>query len=771
MSKSERLGRAGWLSRAAFALALTTAAAGTSTCQPKFDGTRLVSARSETPGVRIGDVPIWMHADGRSQRALDGLSRELAQRGLTVHDSPSATTRIELVTRGASGESYRIEVTPGKILLEGEGPEGTYYAAMDLLNRLQPYGAGSALVPFASTLERPLFGYRGMHLDVARHFFKPAEIERLIDVFASLRINVMHLHFSDDQGFSLLLSGDEQLATRLPSGEPRAYTKEQIANLVAFAAARFVTIVPEIDVPGHTRSWLAAHPELACPLGEKSFDLATKGGVYPEILCAGNPEVRTFVKARIREIAEMFPGQYVHIGGDEVRTDRWKKCPKCQARGRWLRAEAADRARAKDRAQKENGTHELAAKAVPLETRLYDDFVADVAQAVGRTTKIAIGWDETRAVEDGPQILQLWRDEKDAAELLASGKPVILSPLARTYFNQKNAESAQGPGEGGPLGWRDVATIDWRPLARSGRAGALLGGEGALWTEHVESIQEAEQLYFPRALVLAEVLWRGHFAPGAGEAGERWLADRFRRLAAFGVQFYLSPPSEVLPRSAVMSAGKIAFQPPRDLPGAVVRIRVGAPAKAGAGEVTETDPVSVSLPDGVSELRAATFWNGRRSEVVTGQFVVEPPRPAIPATAASEGGCMAVATNGRFEMVPSSFKGASRRYLPCDVVGVLGGKPGAVRAVGAFQVDKTGVVRVSLKADDGAKLWIDGVLVVDHDGVHAASTRLGEIALGAGRHEYELRYADVGGQASLEVGLDGVRAGSHVSLFEISETR
>jgi len=755
-----------WLGGGALALALSGVLLGTSTCQPKFAaGPRLVGARSETPGVRIGDVPVALHADGRSQRALDGMVRELALRGLAVQDSPTATTRVDLVTRGSAGESYRVEVTPGKILIEGEGPEGTFYGAMDLLQRLQPYGNGSALVPFASVLERPLFSYRGMHLDVARHFFAPAEIERLIDVFASLRINTVHLHFSDDQGFSLLLPRDQQLATRLPNGEPRAYTPEEIANLVAFAAARFVTIVPEIDVPGHTRSWLAAHPELACPLGEKSFELATKGGIYPEILCAGNPEVRTFVKARIRDVAELFPGKYLHLGGDEVRTDRWKKCPKCQARGRWLRAEAADRAHAKDRAQKTSGKNELAAKAVPLETRLYDDFVSDMAQSAIRAGKIPVGWDEARDVEDGPQVLQVWRDETDAAKLLAANTPVILSPMARTYFNQKNAESPNGPGDGGPLGWREVATIDWRPLLRNGRAGALLGGEGALWTEHVESIQEAEQLYFPRALVLAEVLWRGHFQPGAGEGGERWLAERFRRLAAFDVQFYLSPPGAVLPRTAVLDAGPIVLQPPRDLPGAVVRIHLGE------GVPTASDPVTVSLPLGTTQLHAATFWNGRQSEVVTGQFVVEGPRPAIASSGPTEGGCTATRMLGRYEKLPETYVGEGRRYLPCDVLAVLGGKPGSVRAVGAFQVARSGVVKVSVKADDGAKLWVDGVLVVDHDGVHAASVRQGEIALGAGRHEYELRYADVGGLATLEVGLDGVRAGEHVSLFEISETR
>lgn len=752
------------LRAAAAAVALVL---GTATCQPKFLGTRLVSARSETPGVRIGDVPIALHADERSQRALDGLVRELALRGLAVENSPTATTKIELVTRGNVGESYRVEVGRGKILLEGEGPEGTYYAAMELLQRLQPYGTGSALAPFASVLERPFFPYRGMHLDVSRHFFPPAEVERLIDVFASLRINTMHLHFSDDQGFSLILPQAPELATHGPDGQALAYTKEEIAGLVAFASARFVTIVPELDVPGHTRSWLAAHPELACPIGPKTFTLAEKGGVYPEILCAGTPEVRTFVKARLREVADLFPGKYIHLGGDEVMTDRWKKCPKCQAHGRYLRAEAADRARAKDKANTRPGLGktETAAKAVPLEKRLYDDFLGDVSQAVTRAGKIPIGWDETRDVENGPQILQLWRDEKEAAALLAGDKPVILSPFSRTYFNQKNAESPVGPGEGGPLGWREVATIDWRPLARGGRAGILMGGEGELWTEQVHSLPDAEQLYFPRALVLAEVLWRGHFTHGPGAAGERWLAERYERLSAFGVNFYLSAP-EVLPRAAALVAGSLSFRPPRDLPGSVVRIHLGP------GDVTATDPTEVTLVDGTNEVHAATFWRGRRSEVVHGQVVVEAPRAPVAASAAAQGGCMATTVFGHFEKLPEAYpKGDGRRYLPCDLIRVLGGKQGSIRAVGSFQVERSGVVRASVKADDGAKLWVDGVLVVDHDGLHAASTRLGEIALGAGRHEYEIRYADAGGQAQLEVTLEHARGDTPVSLFEISETR
>lgn len=754
------------LRAAAAAVALVL---GTATCQPKFLGTRLVSARSETPGVRIGDVPIALHADERSQRALDGLVRELALRGLAVENSPTATTKVELVTRGNAGESYRVEVGRGKILLEGEGPEGTFYAAMELLGRLQPYGNGSALAPFASVLERPFFPYRGMHLDVSRHFFPPAEVERLIDVFASLRINTMHLHFSDDQGFSLVLPQAPEMATHGPDGQALAYTKEEIAGLVAFAAARFVTIVPELDMPGHTRSWLVAHPELACPIGPKTFTLATEGGAYPEILCAGNTDVRTFVKARISEVADLFPGKYIHLGGDEVITDRWKKCPRCQARGRWLRAEAADRARAKDgaNAQPGRGKSEMAAKAVALEKRLYDDFMGDVSLAVVRAGKIPIGWDEARDVENGPQVLQLWRDEKDAAQLLAGDKPIILSPMARTYFNQKNAESTSGPGEGGPLGWREVAGIDWRPLARGGRAGVLMGGEGALWTEKVESLADAEQLYFPRALVLAEVLWRGYFRAGAEVAGERWLAERFERLSAFGVNFYLSAP-EVLPRAAAVAPGPLRFRPPRDLPGAVVRIHLGA------GDVTAADPTEVMLVAGWNEVHAATFWRGRRSEVVTGQLVVEAPRAAVPASvaAAPAGGCAITAVFGYFEKLPDKYpKGDGRRFLPCDLIGMLGGKQGSVRAVGAFQVEQTGVIRASVKADDGAKLWVDGVLVVDHDGLHAASTRQGEIALAAGRHEYELRYADAGGQAQLEVTLEHARGTAPASLFAISETR
>lgn len=169
-------------------------------------------------------------------------------------------------------------------------------------------------------------------------------------------------------------------------------------------------------------------------------------------------------------------------------------------------------------------------------------------------------------------------------------------------------------------------------------------------------------------------------------------------------------------------------------------------------------------------VRAATFWQGRRSEILEGTVVVEAPHPAVSPGVQGESGCSASVVFGRFENVPAQYPSSARRHQPCDAVGMLGGKPGSVRALGAFQVETSGVVRIAMRSDDGAKLWIDGVLVIDHDGVHAATMRRGAIALAAGRHEYELRYADTGGLASLEVTLEGARR-EPISLFEISETR
>ncbi|HXH07519.1 MAG TPA: beta-N-acetylhexosaminidase, partial [Vicinamibacterales bacterium] len=407
----------------------------------------------------------------------------------------------------AGPEGYELTVARDTVTIVANTPAGLFYGVQTFRQLLPPFVEYEAVLPDrrrpvtalpVRIADRPRYAWRGAMLDVARHFFSPAEIRRYIDLAALYKINHLHLHLSDDQGWRIEIRSWPELArrggsTEVGGGPGGFYTQEDYAALVAYAAERFVTVVPEIDMPGHTNAALASYPELTCD--GVAPPLYTGIEVGFSALCVDKELTYTFIGDVVREIAALTPGPYFHIGGDEVKT---------------------------------------------LTAEQYARFIARAQAIVQAHGKQAVGWDEIAAAPLLPTTLvQHWRPKTPLPSSLGPGNAVILSPADRVYLDMKyDAQTAIGLAWAGFVGVREA--YDWEPAALVPPPAAVAGVEAPLWTETVANLRDAEFLAFPRLAAVAEVGWADP-ARRDWEDFRRRLAAQAPRWTALGVNFYRSP--------------------------------------------------------------------------------------------------------------------------------------------------------------------------------------------------------------------------------------
>ncbi|HEY1698489.1 MAG TPA: beta-N-acetylhexosaminidase [Trebonia sp.] len=453
---------------------------------------------------------------------------------------------------GLAGEGYRLRIpADGAVIIEGGGPAGTFYGTQTLRLLLPPQtlreapatpprpgGARAVLdVPVAEIEDAPRYSWRGVHLDVARHFLDKRWILRLIDLAALHKLNVLHLHLTDDQGWRLpverypLLTEIGAWRRESPLGHAREkrfdgiphggwYTKEDLAEIVAFAARRHVTVVPEIDMPGHMEAAIAAYPELGntdlagpgVPAKRGTPRVRTRWGISRRVLNVEDATVE-FCRNVVDEVMDLFPGDYVHLGGDE--------CPA----GEWHLS-----ARARRRAEALGFRHEQ---------QLQGWFMGQVADRLTERGRRMVGWDEV-VDAGGPAnaVIMAWRGDghmgRWAAEL---GHQVVMAPEYWTYLDWAQSRDESEPlAIRGATSVRDVYEFDPVPRGLSEHAlGNIIGAQCQLWTEYVPDTRHAEYMYFPRLCALAEVVW----SPPGGEYAEfeRRLAVHLPRLDARDVNY------------------------------------------------------------------------------------------------------------------------------------------------------------------------------------------------------------------------------------------
>ena len=403
-------------------------------------------------------------------------------------------------------EGYVLTVSKSGVTIQGGSAAGVFYGIQTLRKALSE---GPILNPVIIT-DAPRFSWRGMHLDCSRHFFSVAFVKKYIDLLALHNMNVFHWHLTDDQGWRLeikrwpklmtvgsqrsgtIIGTNSDLDDHTPYGG--YYTQQEARDIVAYARARHITVVPEIDMPGHMLAALASYPELGCTGGP--YQVGHYWGVYKDVLCVANERVYQFVEDVLTEVMDIFPSEVIHIGGDETPTDKWQQCPKCQALSAQLGAASLSG----------EAFSPLTSHLSPLQAH----FTKRVFDFLTVHHRRALGWDE---ILDGcPQdaMIMSWRGSEPGAKAAALGHDVVMTPTTHCYFDYQQTEDPQfEPSRcGGFIPVERVYSLNPVPDGSSAEAQQhILGVQANLWTEYVTNEEMAEYQALPRMSALAEVQW------------------------------------------------------------------------------------------------------------------------------------------------------------------------------------------------------------------------------------------------------------------------
>jgi hexosaminidase len=398
-------------------------------------------------------------------------------------------------------EGYELKIGENSILIASKNSKGAFYAVQSLLQLMPIKSNGLAIaIPCLELQDEPQFKYRGMHLDVGRHFFSVDFIKKYIDLMARLKMNTFHWHLTEDQGWRIEIKKYPKLQEIAAfrnetlvghyNDQPHKfdgkkyggfYTQEQIKEVVAYANTRQVTIIPEIEMPGHSQAAIAAYPALGCT-GEQ-VEVATKWGVFDEVYCPKESTFK-FLEDVIDEVVTLFPGKYIHIGGDEAPKTNWKRCAHCQ------------------RLIKEKGLKD--------EHGLQSYFIARMEKYINTKGKQIIGWDEILEGGLAPNATVMsWRGTSGAIEAAKEGHDVILTPGSHCYFDHYQSEDENEPlAIGGFLPLEKVYHFNPIPKELTEEESKyVLGAQGNVWTEYMKTEKQVEYMAFPRVVALSEVVW------------------------------------------------------------------------------------------------------------------------------------------------------------------------------------------------------------------------------------------------------------------------
>ena len=402
-------------------------------------------------------------------------------------------------------ESYQLKVTDQGVTITAPTEAGVFYGIQTLRKSLPIALGADVALPAVEIKDAPRFGYRGAHFDVSRHFFTIDEVKTYIDMLALHNMNRLHWHITDDQGWRLEIKkypklteiGSQRSGTVIGrnSGEydntPYGgfYTQEQAKEIVDYAAERYITVVPEIDLPGHMLAALAAYPELG--LISRRYEVGRQGGLADDVLCAGNDQVLKFLEDVYGELIEIFPSEYIHVGGDECPKVRWEKCPKCQARIKAL-------------GLKSDKNHSK-------EERLQSFVINHIEKFLNDHGRQIIGWDEILEGGLAPNATVMsWRGESGGIEAAKQKHDVIMTPNTYLYFDYYQAKDTENEpfGIGGYLPMERVYSYEPMPASLTPEEQQYIKGVQAnLWTEYIATFSHAQYMVLPRWAALCEVQW------------------------------------------------------------------------------------------------------------------------------------------------------------------------------------------------------------------------------------------------------------------------
>ncbi len=591
------------------------------------------TARADTAALRIIPQPVSVVTAGGSfalgnelavsvtpaSAEAAGVARQLAERlgsatgrRVDVRPADGAGGAIRLAIRAdreaaIGDEGYRLEVAAGGVTLAANSPAGLFYGMQTLLQLLPPEAESAAggrtrtyALPCVTIVDYPRFAWRGLLLDVSRHFFTKEEVKRYLDEMARYKFNVFHWHLTDDQGWRIEIKKYPKLtevgAWRVPrqgiwwsfappqpgekATEGGFYSQDDIREVVAYARERFINILPEVDIPGHSMAALAAHPELSCTGGPFTVNPGSKFyGSIENSLCAGQEATYRFIDDVSGELAALFPFRYFHMGGDEAFHGFWSKCPRCQA------------------ARKE---HSLANN-----EELQSHFVRRVEKILEGHGKKLLGWDEILMGGLSPNATVMsWRGVQGGISAAKQNHDVVMTPSPHYYLDLYQGDPLVEPNTYSLSTLKMVYELE--PVPAGVDPARILGVQGNLWTESVPTYRHAQYMTWPRGFALAETAW----SPAALKNWTNFTARVERHFERFQAANWNYAP-------ALFDA---RVQVARDADGS---LRIALATELANVDIHYTFTIAnpdahypryaapLKVPPGASELRVVTSRNGR----------------------------------------------------------------------------------------------------------------------------------------------------------------
>ena len=660
----------------------------------------------------------------------------------------NAIVLTSIGTENLPAEGYRLTIEPQRITVAGKGA-GLFYGIQSLIQLMPLERSATAKLPCARIEDYPRFGYRGMHLDVCRHFFSVEFVKRYLDLMAAYKLNTFHWHLTDDQGWRIEIKKYPRLTQvgsqraqslignyhdRMPQqfdGMPYGgyYTQDQIREVIAYAQSKYITIIPEIEMPGHAMAALAAYPELSCDT-KLEYKVAETWGVFNNIFC---PTEKTFAFLQdvLTEVIDLFPSKYIHIGGDEAPKVVWKSSPEAQALIKKLKL--------KD----EHG--------------LQSYFIQRIEKFVNSKGRSIIGWDEILEGGLAPNATVMsWRGEAGGIAAAKQNHNVIMTPSSSgLYLDHSQARSDLEPLSIG--GFTPLSkTYAYNPVSAAipvAQQKYITGVQANMWTEYITTEAKVEYMLLPRMMALSEVAWTPLANKNYTDFAETRIPQHLARLDAN--KFNYRVPTAIGAKDTAYTAQQLVVDLKPPVNGAKIYYSIDGYDPNETNEVY-TRPFTLNIPsDQYRELKTIVISpTGKRSLITRTVVTNRTPLPAVTFSGTTPG--------LKFELVSGLFTSTGQldgaRVLDTGVTKTFNtaafkkaNRTFGITYQGYFNIDADGKYIFSTQSDDGSVIYIDDTLVVDNDGKHSLYEQPGEVLLKKGMHKFTLKYFEAGAFSTLRV--------------------
>jgi hexosaminidase len=702
-------------------------------------------------------LEVWVADTANAElKALGSLAVEIAASatgkpvsltsGRRIREGAIQLRQIQTLVAEKEG-TYTLTVAREGVAISSSTGAGLFYGLQSLRQLLEsiaiPRPPSGIRLPAVTIVDTPRFTWRGLHLDIARHFQPVSFVKKYIDLMSRYKLNTFHWHLTDDQGWRIDIRKYPRLTSvggcrketmvernftpYVGDNTPHCgfYTQDEIRDVVEYARQRYITVVPEIEMPGHAKAALAAYPELACTPGP--FEVRTTWGVDDDVFCP-HEATFTFLEDVLTEVIDLFPSRYIHVGGDEVPKTRWKASPMAQ--------EIIQRENLKD------------------EAGLQSWFIRRMERFLTAKGRRLIGWDEILEGGLAPDATVMsWRGTSGGIAAAREGHDVIMSPNSPMYFDHYQGDARSEPlAIGGFSPLEHVYSFEPVPDSlTTDQARHILGAQANLWTEYLKTPEAVEYMVWPRALALAELTWSSKEARDWNSFVAR-LPAALRTLDRLGVN-YRVPHVEGLEGDRLTLASSVDVSLRSLLPGAEIRYTTdGSEPIATSPKYERPFRLSVS-PQGTRVTARAFLPNGRSSPPRTSTFTQTTHRPADQLVVVQEGLRYqymerSVRSVRAIDSLPQTREAMVKRV---ERKGDETAERYALRFSGYLRVPADGLYEFALTSDDGSNLEIGERVVVNNDGLHGDEQRTGMIALRKGLHPMMVRYFQGGGGASLSL--------------------